>query len=67
MGLLQEMLEVGSAIRKVARVLWSMHTLFQEVRTLTRRVLSRLLLFAALMQVGTLAATQHHPGGVGCC
>ena len=31
------MLEVGSAIRKVARVLWSMHTLFQEVRTLTRR------------------------------
>lgn len=25
-----EMLEVGTAIRKVARVLWSMHTLFQE-------------------------------------
>ncbi len=30
--MLQEMLEVGTAIRKVARVLWSMHTLFQEVR-----------------------------------
>ena len=44
---------MGSAIRKVTRVLWSMHTLFQEVRTLARRALSSLLLFAvvaALMQ-----------------
>lgn len=34
---LQEMLEVGTAIRKVARVLWSMHTLFQEVCLLSSR------------------------------
>ena len=38
---MQEMLEVATAIRKVARVLWSMHTLFQEARALLLTCSSR--------------------------